>query len=295
MIPMSDEVPLPSPSGSITERAYQRLRSDLLSCRLPPGQRVKINDLCRQLDVSPGAVREALSRLTSEGFVTATPQRGFRVAPISEQDLIDLTEARIEVELLCLRRAIEFGDVAWEARVVAAGHRISRTPQRDPSDLKRLSDDWSAAHREFHEALVSACDNQTLLQVRQKLYDQSERYRRLSVPLGESNRDLVSEHRAMQDAVVARDFKRAGEAMRSHLSETTRILLKARRDTLGESPRKESLRKASLRKESLRKASPRKASLRKESPRKESARKESPRKESLRRRQKSVRSEHWNV
>jgi DNA-binding GntR family transcriptional regulator len=255
MISMSDEILLQSPSGSITERAYQRLRSDLLSCRLPPGERVKINDLCRQLDVSPGAVREALSRLTSEGFVTATPQRGFRVVPISEKELVDLTEARIEIELLCLCRAIKFGDVAWEARVVAAGHRISRTPQRDPSDPKRLSDEWSAVHSEFHEALVSACDNQTLLQVRKKLYDQSERYRRLSVPLAKSNRDLVSEHQAMQDAVVARDFKRAGEAMRSHLSETTRILLQARRDTLGESQRKGSARKENPRKESLRKES----------------------------------------
>jgi penicillin-insensitive murein endopeptidase len=143
--------------------------------------------------------------------------------------------------------------------------------------------------------------------VRQNLYDQSERYRRLSVPLGDSNRDLVSEHRALQDAVVARDFKRAGEAMRSHLNETTRILLKANRDKLGESPRKESLRKESplresprkesprkesLRKESARKKSVRKESPRKESPRKESPRKESPRKESLRSR---VRSEHWGV
>ena len=252
MIPMSDEVPLPSPPGSMTETAYQRLRSDILSCRLPPGLRVKINDLCQKLDVSPGAVREALSRLTSEGFVTATPQRGFRVAPISEQDLIDVTEARIEVELLCLRRAIEFGDVAWEARVVAAGHRMSRTPQRDPSNAKRTSDDWSAAHKEFHEALVSACDNQTLLQVRRKLYDQSERYRRLSLPLAKSSRDLLSEHRAMQDAALARDFKRAGKAMRLHLSETTRILLQARRDTQKESPRKESPLKGSRRKESVR-------------------------------------------
>ena len=211
----------------MTENAYQRLRSDLLSCRLPPGQRVKINDLCQQLEVSPGAVREALSRLTSEGFVTAEPQRGFRVAPISEQDLIDLTEARIEVELLCLRRAISFGDLAWEARVVSAGHQVSRTPQRDASDVERLSEDWSMAHRAFHEALVSACDNQTLLQVRQKLYDQSERYRRLSVPLAESDRDLEGEHREMQEAVLARDFKRAAKALRGHLGETTRILLKA--------------------------------------------------------------------
>src|SRR5258708_33173525 len=215
MIPMSDEVPLPSPSGSMTETAYQRLRSDILSCRLPPGLRVKINDLCQQLDVSPGAVREALSRLTSEGFVTATPQRGFRVAPISEQDLIDLTEARIEVELLCLRRAIEFGDVAWEARVVAAGHRMSRTPQRDSSNAKRPSDDWSAAHYEFHEALVSACDNLTLLQVRRKLSDQSERYLRISLPFAKSRWELLDDHPALPYAATPPVLQRLATAVRS--------------------------------------------------------------------------------
>ena len=59
--------------------AYEALRADLLACRVAPGSRLKIQELCLQHAVSLGAIREALSRLTSEGLVVAEPQRGFRV------------------------------------------------------------------------------------------------------------------------------------------------------------------------------------------------------------------------
>src|SRR5215475_11483926 len=117
-------------SLNLTQGAYEDLRADLLSCRIPPGSRLKIQDLCTRHSVSLGAIREALSRLTSEGLVVAEPQRGFRAAPISAEDLKDLTCVRIQIESLCLRRAIELGDVDWESRLVAAFHRLSRTPER---------------------------------------------------------------------------------------------------------------------------------------------------------------------
>src|ERR1041385_4027740 len=107
-------------SVNLTQRAYEDLRADILSCRIPPGAKLKIQDLCTQFSVSLGAIREALSRLTSEGLVTAEPQRGFRAAPISAEDLQDLTRTRIQIETLCIRRAIEVGDVAWESQLVAA-------------------------------------------------------------------------------------------------------------------------------------------------------------------------------
>src|SRR5438132_9546483 len=92
---------------NLTQAAYEGLRADLLACRIPPGSRLKIQELCTRLSVSLGAIREALSRLTSEGLVVAEPQRGFRAAPISAEDLSDLTRTRIKIESLCLRRAIE--------------------------------------------------------------------------------------------------------------------------------------------------------------------------------------------
>src|SRR6266702_6405429 len=97
-------------SINLTQGAYEDLRADLLSCRIAPGSRLKVQELCDRLSVSLGAIREALSRLTSEGLVVAEPQRGFRAAPISAEDLLDLTKTRIQIDTICLKRAIACGD-----------------------------------------------------------------------------------------------------------------------------------------------------------------------------------------
>lgn len=212
-------------SSSLTHDAYERLRADLLACRLEPGTRLRINDLCQALSVSLSAVREALSRLTSEGLVVAEPQRGFHVAPVSAAELQDLTGVRAEIEGLCLERAIAAGDVSWEAQLVAAFHRLSRTPEREASDPERMSEAWSAAHGAFHAALVGGCDSLWLLRLRETLYVQSERYRRLSVPVAVTARDLGREHQDIMDAALARDAGRARALMTQHLERTTAVLL----------------------------------------------------------------------
>lgn len=193
--------------------------------RLRPGARLIINELCQSLAVSLSAVREALSRLTSEGLVVAEPQRGFRVAPISADELSDLTGVRAQIEGLCLDRAIAVGDVGWEAQLVAAFHRLSRTQEREPDDLERMNEAWSVAHAAFHRALVGACDSPWLLRLRETLYAQSERYRRLSVPLTETARDLNREHQDIMEAALAQDGERAKSLTTQHLELTTRMLL----------------------------------------------------------------------
>ena len=216
----------PSGGSSVTQDVYEHLRADLLACRLQPGARLKINDLCGMLSVSLSAVREALSRLTSEGLVVAEPQRGFRVAPISAEELRDLTEVRAQIESLCLERTIALGDVGWESNLVAAFHRLSRTPERQPGDPQRMNEAWSAAHAAYHAALVSAGDSPWLLRLRAMLYAQTERYRRLSVPVAEVARDLNREHQEIMQAALARDAARAKELMTQHLELTTYVLLK---------------------------------------------------------------------
>ena len=90
-------------TSSLTHNAYARLRTELLSSRLAPGEKLKIEVLCEKFSVGSSAVREALSRLASEGLVVSEPQRGFRVAPLSLDSLRDLTDVRCKIEGLCLR------------------------------------------------------------------------------------------------------------------------------------------------------------------------------------------------
>ncbi len=218
---------LPDQAKSLTEAVVMALRADIMSCRLMPGMRLKIGDLCSQFGVSLGAVREALSHLTAEGLVVAEAQRGFQVAPVSAAELQDLTRTRIEIEGLALRQAIAEGDIGWETGLVAAYHRLTRTPPSDPSDAAPISEAWSKAHADFHAALVAGCGSPWMMRLRTILYAQTERYRRLSVPAASHDRDVGQEHRELFEATLARDADAAVACLTRHLSATTRILLAA--------------------------------------------------------------------
>jgi DNA-binding GntR family transcriptional regulator len=213
------------PAASLTEAVYRALRADILACRIPPGAKIKIKDEAERLEASPSAVRESLARLSSEGLVTSEPQRGFRATPISEAELCDLTKVRIEIEALCIRGAVAHATLAWEGRLLDLNHRLARTPLAAEGDDSRLSEDWAGVHHDYHAAIVSACDSPILLQIRDQLYQQSERYRRLSVPLATSERDLVAEHSAIVDALISRDADRAVALMSAHIEATSRILI----------------------------------------------------------------------
>lgn len=209
------------------ETACELIRSEILDGRLPPGAKLNIKALEERFELSLGAVREALSRLAAQGMVIAESQRGYRVSPVSKDELQDLTRARVEMECLCLGQAMRHGDVEWETRIVAAAHRMERL-QSQTSDIEaRSTKHWNDAHGEFHEALVSACPNQWLLRMRHMLYEQSERYRRLSVPLSTDQRDVRHEHRQIMEAALARDPQKAFQAVEQHLLATAQIILRS--------------------------------------------------------------------
>ena len=211
---------------SLGSRAYERLREDLLTCKLAPGERLNINELCQTIGLNLSAVREALSKLTSEGLVRADPNRGFSVSPISKAELRDLTMARTEIENLCLRRSMAMGDVAWEASVLAAFHIMSNTPQTAGDNQLQTTGAWWTAHANYHRTLCSACDSPWLLRLRDQLYVQSERYRMLGGRLGlRDRRDVNVEHQEINDAVLARDSDRATGLMTSHFAITSKVLL----------------------------------------------------------------------
>jgi len=212
------------PAKSRTNDTYERLKLEILNNVHLPSTRLRIDQLAETFDVSLGAVREALSRLTAEGLVAAEPQRGFIVAPASIKDLIDLTSVRIEIETRCLKRAIQIGDVAWEGRVVGSWHQLSHTAV-EASSGNEIDPEWTRLHSEFHESLLSACDSAWWLKLRGQLYAQSERYRRLVLPYGKVRRNVDGEHKAIVEAVLAREAKVACQLLARHLQLTADILL----------------------------------------------------------------------
>lgn len=209
---------------SLTSKICAQLRHDIVTCNLRPDAKLRIADLQERFSVSLSAIREALSRLTSEGYVVAIDQRGFRVAPVSLKDLTDLMRTRVQIESIALTQSIALGDIAWEARLAAAFHTLSRLPRSDPGQPNVMSDIWANAHGSFHRALIDACESPYLLQFRDVLYGQSERYRRLTVNV-EPGRDVMTEHELIMKYTLNRDHKKAVSVLEAHFGETARILI----------------------------------------------------------------------
>ena len=180
---------------SLTSAVQERLRADILSTRLLPGQKLHIAGLAKQFSVSLAAVREALSRLVADGLVQASDQRGFRVSPVSPADLRDVTQTRVDIEGLALRRSIERGDAAWLASVEKSFAALCAVPHTYPDDPTHHYEEWVVRHRVFHRTLVNACGSQWLLDFRDVLHEQSERYRRLAIRRNtEKSRNVEAEH-----------------------------------------------------------------------------------------------------
>ncbi len=208
-------------SPTRTSALVTRLRRDLLTADLAPGQPLRLAVMRERYGTGLTPLREALFQLVAEGLVTVENQRGFRAAPVSPEALKDLTEQRVFLETQALRLSIEKGDLAWESRVLAAHHRLAGTPLLSPDGLS-LSEEWAEVHRTFHRALVDECGSPWLLRFREILTDQSERYRRFSLR-GDPDRDVAGEHHALAEAVLARDADAATARLSAHYWRTTSL------------------------------------------------------------------------
>lgn len=229
---------LASEPKTLASQAHSLLRQDILTGGLLPGERLRTKALQTRYGLGLSPLRESLQRLSAEGLVVMDEQRGFSVAPVSLAELKDLTLARTALESAMLPLAIAQGDAEWEALIVAAFHRLSRTPLptvSDPGGAARL---WEQRHRAFHKSLVSGCGSPWLMRLYEQLVDQTERYRMIRLrhlsrrkPLA---RDVHAEHQALMDAVLDRNPVKAIALTKAHLEATFEATAKwLPQDTIG--------------------------------------------------------------
>jgi DNA-binding GntR family transcriptional regulator len=207
-----------------TEEVYDRLRSDLLSGTIAPGEKLKLVELATRFGVSQSVVREALTRLTEQSLVIASPQRGFRVRELSVRDIAELTEARVRIESITLQMAIDRGDMRWETDVLTAHHILERTPVTDAAG--HYNEQWSEHHREFHRVLLAGCNNDRLAGVATALRDSAELYRRWYwVFANDNRRDIAAEHRQLKDLALARQADAATALLCTHIERAPQQLI----------------------------------------------------------------------
>lgn len=192
--------------ATLASMMFERLREDILEGQWPAGEKLRIETLEAHYNVGASPIREALNRLTSVRLVEQVEQverRGFRVATLSDEDLLDLVRARRLLNEVVVRESLLNADEAWEEKVVFAYHRMWRCPMMVASG--HTNREWELLHRKFHASIIAACPSKWLLDFHEQLFDSANRHRRLN-RRGQDEEYTRLEHRQMMEAAVSRDI-----------------------------------------------------------------------------------------
>ena len=208
----------PTRRNTLADEIYESVRTLVMDHVVAPGERINIDALARQLQVSPTPVREALARLEADGLVTKRPLAGYTATAL-------LTRAQFD-ELIEMRLILECAAAQRAAGRAAAGH----LPGADLTALREAANlpdpvpgangfagiaAFTAQDARFHHRLAEQAGNRMLYEAVVRLRSHLHLFR-LHFPTSHHG-PSASEHHHVVDAVVAGDPDAARAGMRAHL------------------------------------------------------------------------------
>lgn len=209
---MSVVDPTLAPAGTrlLRETVYEQLRADVISCKLAPGTEIREAELAARFEVSKSPVRDALMRLESEGLVITVPRQGYRVAPVSLVDVLDMFHLRAALERACVERIVR----------LASDEQLKSLDAFRTYDAAAWPGGFIAFNRAFHRKLAALGGNARMRDQLYDLIDQMERAVQVSVAsvrTGDPHM-LVNEHAEIIDALQARALKKAQKLAEQHIT-----------------------------------------------------------------------------
>jgi GntR family carbon starvation induced transcriptional regulator len=223
--PSRDEEP-----RTLAGRVARQLRIDIIRHHLAPGERLQFEKLGKRYKVGISPLREALFQVAAQGLVVAEDHKGFFVAPVHFDEMLDVSNLRANLETYALRGSIQDGREDWEVDLLAAFHRLKLAGiavSADQEDEDRRTE-WEDRHRDFHYALCKGCGSPWLLHFFNELYDHMERYRRYFWKYAERAVAADSEHEAIMKAALARDEERATSLLQAHFRRQAKLTMMLR-------------------------------------------------------------------
>jgi DNA-binding GntR family transcriptional regulator len=210
---------LDSGEGSLVRNASvaatELIRSAIVDGRLHPGQRLKEEELARELGISRTPVREALLMLQAEGLVDASPNRGAKVRAHTAQDLDDLYQLRALLEGHAARRAASRLTDEAIASLHASCKRFGALLENDQTNLRELVKENVA----FHETILDGAGSVRLAAMVRNVIELPLVYRSYIWYSPEQQRISGHYHAQITRALEARDAERAEIIMKEHIFE----------------------------------------------------------------------------
>lgn len=205
---------------SLVDLAVRRLRGEILSGALRPGERLVEEQLTRRFGTSRAPLREALRLLGQQGLVEHLPRRGVRVVELSGRDIAELFSLRDVLEQFAVRQAL--ADDAPPARIGLAG-LADALGAMEQASIRGDAVTRAAAHRAFHRSLVALAGHQHLLRTYEPVLLQLQLYMATNLRREAEQRpgtEAVRRHRRLYDAVASGDLAAALRELDNHGART---------------------------------------------------------------------------
>ena len=205
----------------LTERAYERIRRDIISCAIPPGSEISEAQLVAQYKLGKAAVRVALTKLGHAGLVRAIPRRGYMVMPITLKDIHDVFELRLMLEPPAARMAA--GKVNTQR--LKALDDICREGY-EPGDARSTAR-FLDANKAFHVEIAKAAENHRLAAAIEQLLDEMTRLLHLGLGLRKGPQETLHEHKALVKALARGDGETAERVCREQIESSRNMVTSA--------------------------------------------------------------------
>lgn len=206
---------------TLAGHAEHTLRELIFNGELRPGVRIYADEMADRLGMSAIPVREALRTLASRGLVEAIPQRGFRVRPADREDFQQTYEMRQLLDPYAARLAVPHMDEASLDAMDRALDKLAVTI------LAGDVDNYDVDHHAFHFSIYNQSGNRWLIDVQQMLWENSQRYQRISTGIRGSAEGRVAEHRSIAEACRAGDSDAVSALVYKHLEHTRSVVYEA--------------------------------------------------------------------
>ena len=210
-------------SETLASSVYSTLKGDIITGKLKPGHKLRLQVLKEDYNVGNSPLREALNRLSANGMVMREENKGFKVSTASVKELQELVQTRCWLEEIALRQSISNGNDDYDERIVLAVHRLSRATLKESKHYS--TPEHQDLHREFHQSILAACPSSILLKYCSQLQDQSFRYRNLAEVVQYRVDHEEQEHQQIRDAILDRNADNAVELLCSHYQVTADIVI----------------------------------------------------------------------
>lgn len=187
------------PRRGLTDAAYHAIKQEILNCDLAPGTEVTERELGARFGVGKAPLREALIRLRHEGLLESIPRSGYRIMPVTIQDVQDIFALRLLLEPAAARQAAGRIDEAL-LRQLNELCKAGYTPGDRRSEAAFLR-----ANREFHIAIADASGNRRLARMLGQLLEETERLFHLGLAVRDRTDEMQHEHADLVAALARGD------------------------------------------------------------------------------------------